>query len=317
MPFQDATRRKITPLSSKAKGSESPLRFQLPKTGILAGINLEITGSIAGTLSAPNALGKSSIVREVRALANTGAELFRFSGPQYHWLMRDNHDLFTFDPVPFSDGKSAVVAGAFDISMYLPVAVNARDPVGLFLLQNEQTVVTLTVDFEADANVATGATVTATVVPHLELFTVPADRKDWPAFNLIQQIIGETQSVSGAGDFEYVWPRGVTYMQLLLGFGFGVSGADNWSRVVHRAAQTDRMYEFTPNGLNIEFARFRGRSRPLGTLPLDLIGSSGLGLYASSRDVIYSQMITDLKSVITVTGAGTLHAVRRVLAALQ
>lgn len=317
MPFQDSTRRKITPVPSKAKGVESPLRFQLTASGILAGIYLEITGSIAGTLSALNAAGKSSIVKQITVIANTSGEIHRFTGPQYHWLLRNQNDLFVNDPVPFSDGRSAVATGAFDVSMFIPFAVNARDDVGLFLLQNKETVVTVLVEFETDATVATGATVTASVTPHLETFTVPPSDKDMPKFRLLHQIIGETRAISGAGDYEYEWPKNVTYLQMLFGFGFGVSGADNWTKIVHRVAGTDRPYEYSPNSLTLDFARFRGVTRPLGTIPLDLIGTSGMGLYASSRDVIYAQEVTDLRSVLTATGAGTLHAVRRVLTALS
>jgi hypothetical protein len=319
MSFQDKTRRKVTPLDTKTKliGSTAQLRWQLPQTGILAGIYLECTGTLTGTLSALNALGKSSIIREVRGVSNTGGEIFRLTGPQYHWLVRTQNDLFIQDPVPSSDGRAAVAAATFDISMYIPIALNAHDDIGLFLLQDPRTIFTLTVDPEADANIATGLTVaTLNVTPHLVFFTVPNAKEDQPKFDLLHTLIGETQVVAAAGDVEYKWPLGATYLQLLLGLGFGVSGSDGWSRAVTRAAQTDRIYEYTPNGLSLEYGAFHGVARLAGTIPIDLIGTDGFGVYGGTRDVIYSQLETDLKTVVTATGAGTLHAVRRQLFAL-
>jgi hypothetical protein len=46
-------------------------------------------------------------------------------------------------------------------------------------------------------------------------------------------------------------------------------------------------------------------------MPLDMVASSGLGYYGSLRDVFNSALVTDVESVITATGAGTLHTVRR------
>ena len=284
----------------------------------MGGIYLEIRGTVSGSaLTALNAHGKSSIIREVRLIVNGKIDVISLSGAQYHWLVRDNLEHY-IDVAAHTDGRSAVAAGAYTLDMFIPVALNARDVPGLLLLQNEQTEVVLTVEFEALATIATGIeTLTGTVVPHLELFSVPTDPKDLPPLSTVHSLIGETQAVSAAGDVTYFWPRGNTYLQLIQGLGFGVSGTDAWSRMFCSAAGNQRFFDFTPNGLDIEHVRYRGRARQAGVIPVDLLGSSGLGAYGSSRDVIYSQAITNLKSVITATGSGTLHNVRRELVTLE
>jgi len=49
---------------------------------------------------------------------------------------------------------------------------------------------------------------------------------------------------------------------------------------------------------------------------VDRMGSSGLGNYGLMRDMFDSTALTDMASLITATGAGTLYTVRRGLQAL-
>lgn len=316
MAFQDSTRRKFIPLNSQSKGTTNPLTWDIPKTGLLAGIYLNITGAVAGTLSAPNALGFASVVRRVRLVTNGGIDLVNISGPGYHYLVRDNLEDYK-DPVPQATARSAVTATTFNLDMFIPVSLNARDPIGLFMLQNEQTLVQLSVEFEADATVATGATVTATVLPVVEVYTVPVDQKDWPALNVVQQFLEDSRVQSAAGDIDYNWPRGNTYVQVLHGYGMAVAPADNWTRARLMVNQSEILADYVPGSLNIEFTRMHGRARLLGVIPVDFIGTSGLGTFGSSRDLLYSALVTELMTRLSVSAAGTLYTVRRQLVALR
>lgn len=317
MSWPNNTRNKVSNLGAKSKGTANPLTWDLPRAGLLQGIFLAISGSVAGSLSAPNALGMSSIVRSVRLVANSGLEIFRASGPGYAYLLRDSIEA-NFDTAPQNTGRVAVTATTFNLDMYIPVAINSRDPLGLIMLQNESTLLTLTVEFEADATVATGATVTATVTPFMVWFTAPQDPKDLPAegMSFLHTITEETLTVSGAGDVSFYWPRGNTYAQLIHGLGFAVSAADSWSSMKVFANQSDTLYDLTPAGLTGLFNLYHGRARPLGVIPVDLLQLSGLGNYGSARDVINTARLTDIRTVITATGAGTLYSVKRQLVPL-
>lgn len=319
MAFQQHTRRKLVALSAQAKAAGSnPLIWELPKVGLLGGLFITITGAVAGTLSNQNTFGFSSIIRRVRLIANAGIDLWNVSGPSYFWMVKDFVEDYK-DPVPSTSGRTAITATTFVLDMYLPVAYNSRDPLGLIMLQNEQTQLTLTVEFEADATVATGATVTATVTPYVELFTVPVDPKEWPSLTTMHQVVEDSRVISGAGEYQYVWPRGNTYIQVLHGAGFAVSGtgADAFSSYKLQMNQSEVIEgPLTPGAASMEYARSHGRARTLGVMPWDLAGSSGLGVFGSIRDIIYSQLVTDIESVITFTGATTLYTVRRQLVAL-
>lgn len=311
MSFEDKTRLYRATLPTLTKPASGGLTtLALPKSGLLARLYLLITGSVAGTLSSPNALGMSSIVRQVRLTANSGLDIFNVSGPGYHYLLRNQHGIY-FDPFPASNGRSAVTATAFDVSMLIEAQVNQNDPIGLIMLQNERTQLTLQIQWEADATVATGATVTGSCVPIMEYFAVPVDEADWPPITVAHTHIEEQISVPASGDFTYNWPRGNTYLQMLHGFGIGVSGADNWSRVRIRQSQNTFLEDYTPTAANAIYGLNHPAARLLGSIPVDLMGDDGLGAFGRPRDFINSAVLTDLATILTATGAGTLYALRR------
>jgi hypothetical protein len=315
--FSGNTRLKHIMMDPQTPGYGKIGRWTFDKAGILAGVYLGIKGTATGTLSAPNALGFASMIRQVRCYLSTGTDLHMFSGPGYHYLMRDYIEDYK-DPNVSSNARSAVTAAAFDVSMYLPFAINARDLPGLILLQQERVTLNLSVEVEALATVATGLTDGGpTITPYVEIFTVPPNPDDRPDFNLVQSFMEEVQVVGAAGDWPYPWPRGNTILSMLHGFGMGVSGADNWTKAIMRVQQNDRIDEYNPDFQDKVFERFHGRARPKGTIAYDDFGSSGLGSYGSARDAFITQNVTSAKTVLTVTGAGNLYALRRELIAVK
>lgn len=311
--FIRATRRRYQTLATMQKGSINPVSWEIPKAGFLASIYLYITATVAGTISAPNALGAACIIRRVRLQANGGINLIDISGADYHYLLRDYIDSYQ-DPVPHSTARNAVSATTFILDMLLPVALNLRDPVGLFPLQQEATTLILSIEFEADANVCTGSTsITCSVTPVLEVFSVPTAKEALPDIVLIQQIVSDQRTVSGAGDQEYRWPRGSNYLGVYHGAGIGATPADNWSRLIMRANKSETLLDLVPATLNLDYTRTHGIARRLGHVAIDLMGSSGLGFYGSSRDIINSAALTELDTTITFTAASTLYTVRRML----
>lgn len=315
--WPNGTRQKIVNLGTKAKGTSNPLVWDLPKTGILTALYLDARFTVSGTLSSPNALGFSSIISRVRLLTNAAIDLVNISGPGWHYLVRDflEHNIDVAVGAG-ADGRTAVTATSCDISMQIPIALNSRDPIGAVMLQNEDTQLQLQVEFAADSTVATGATVTGNVTPRLELFTVPLSQEDWPRFDYLHTLREESQVVSGAGDVTWYWPRGNTYASVIHGLGIGVSGADSWSAAKMRVNQSDVLFDTDPQFMDLFFSKYHGRARPLGVIPFDLLSPSGLGNYGSARDFFDSSRVTDLASVITATGAGTLYTAKRELVPL-
>ena len=312
--FQN-TRRKILPLTQQALGANLMLTWDLPKTGLLAGIYLRIKCVLEGSAGVVNAYGMASAIRQVRLYLNSGIDVFRMSGVGYHYILHDFLEHY-IDVIPQAGGTAAVSVATHNLDMFIPVALNARDPVGLIMLQNEQTLCTLTVEFEAPATVGGDITygVTTTVEPTLELFTVPLDEADYPPLNMIHQILEEMQTLTAAtGDHDYVWPRGNTYVQVLHGYGIKQSPADDWDRARLMVNQSETLIDYDPGRATHEFNRFHGRARTLGVIPIDLFGSSGLGCYGSARDFFDSALVTDVLTRITLNAADDLWTIRRQL----
>lgn len=307
------TRRFQVQLADITKPSGGGLTLvNIPRVGLLSAIYLAIRGSIAGTLTNLNPLGKACVVNNVRLTVNAGTDVFNISGAGYHYLLREALDSEYIDIVSQSDARTAVATGPFNLDMIIPVAVNPRDSIGLILLQNEQTQLTLQIDWLADSSVATGATVTATATPYLELFTVPADVQDLPRLDLLHQILEDKQTIPAAGDYTYEIPRANVYLQLLHGVGLSAAGTtDLWSSYKLRVNQAQYLFSADPKFWDMEVRRWRGRARIPSTIPVDLMAPSGLGNYGVARDLFNSALVTDVSSVITATQGATLTTVRR------
>jgi len=316
MPFDTATRRKLITMPPILKPvGGGPVSVQLPRAGYLSKIFLNFTGSVSGTLSSPNPLGFASVVRRVRVQLNNGIDQFNVSAAGYIYDMLANGAFENSFPSTqlIGSAKNAVSATNFSFTIVDPVMVNSRDPIGLILLQSDQITVTLTIEWEADANVATGATVTAQCEPLLEFFTVPPTAQDQPDTTILHQILEDQVIIPGSGTFTYNWPRGNLYLQLFHGFGIGVSPADNFSRYQLRVNYSEYYMDVDPAMLNAYVAWQTLANRQTGTIPVDLISSSGNGNYDKIRDSINSADVTDLASIIYATTTGTLYTQRRLL----
>lgn len=321
--FAVNTRRKILPLTGAitraAGGGTSFGPLSLPKTGLLARIYLALRGTVTGTVTTPNPLGFASIITRVRLQANSGIDIFNVSGPGYFYLLRNVLESEYIDPVGQSNGTTAISATTWNLDMVIPVALDMRDPTGLIMLQNEQTIVNLFIDWASDAQVvsAGGATTALTTGDaFLEIFTVPPDPKDWPPLNVIHQCLEDQQAIAAAGDFPYYWPRGNTYVGVYHALGIAAAGADNFTKFAVRVNQSDYLQSTPIDFLDMEYRLLRGRARPAGGIFVDLLGTSGLGVYGLPRDMFNSALVTDLASVVTAAAAGTLYTVRRQLVVL-
>lgn len=311
MAFFDNTRLVHSRLEVKSKPTGGGVvSWNLPKVGYLASIWLRISATISGTLSNHNPLGLASIIRNVRLTTNAAIDIINISGAGYSYLLDEMQETGLFRGTGQNDGRSAVAAGTFNLDMVLPVSVNMGNPLGVLLLQNEQTNVTLSIDFEADTTVATGATVTATVEPIIWYYTVPSDPRDLPRTDVLHTIIEESKPVSSAGTETVVLPRGYTYKAIAFGYGIGAAGTDKFTRVQLRVGQNQFPYDYSPAILDMQHYLLKGRARPAGAVFFDFQSMTGQGTYGHPRDLFNSAVVTDLAVLIDANAADTLRFVR-------
>lgn len=312
-PFDRSTRLSMVPIASMARpvgGGSSP-EVQLPSNGLLGGLLLEIRGTIGGTVGAVSALGMASIVKRVTLRLNSGTVVWSLTGPDYHYLYKDWIDAGFVDVAGQDNSRDPVTATGAILDMVIPLQVNLRDPIGMLLLQNRQTILTLIVEWEADTVVtATGTFTGFTCVPMLLTYSVPPNPGSLPPLRYIHQVVDESKVLSGAGDDVYDVPRANTYLNIIQGTGIGATGADSWSRSFLRVNQSSYIMDFVPNKQDMLFRYLHGRARELGMIAYPFLATSGLGAYGTTRDLYDSSRVTDLQIVTTVTGALTRYTVR-------
>lgn len=284
------------------------LQFPLPPSFLIARINLEIRGTVnAAPGTTPDPAGLSKIVEYVRLQSNMGDDLIYITGPQYFGLFAPFQD-FPGNIIPHSTGWSAITNGASVVlPMVLPLAVNLRDVTGLLPAQNRQTVLTLWVKFAADSDLGTGTSITWTTqpvaTPTLDVFTIPFQPSAQPPIAMIHRLVGLTQSVSAAGDFDHTWERGNIVLQKIHGLGYQVtSPADHWTQADIIKQQTDHRYVFTPNSMDTYVGKQRLQLRRAGVIPFDNVGQSGLGIYDIPRDAVDMRKYTDYITRIKASG---------------
>lgn len=318
--FDVSTRRKFYPMAAMTRPTGGGVsQVDLPKAGILAGIILNIRGSVAGTLSNPNPLGMASIIRRVTARVNAGQVIYDTSGAGYHYLVRemqnDNGGMCAY-----GNAHAAVTATTFTLDMYIPIAKDIRDQMGLISLQNQGTLVNLQIDWETDTTVANGATVTGTVTPTLVLFELPVDNKAWPTFDTLHQCIEEQPTIPSAAEYDHQIQIGGTLLGQYYLFTPG------WTRAELIVQQSNYIYPVTPAIHQVEYDLLtNGRSVTLsGALSgvdkrqfLDFCGSDGLGQFGSLRDIIDTGKLSSIFNRITPVGSGVLYAVRRQIVSLD
>jgi hypothetical protein len=297
-PFQTYTRTPVT-------GGRIPI--ELPKTGLAAGLMLNIRGVIASVTGTPHAAGQAAILDSVRVQVNSTYDVFNLTGPQYFWGYLPNSG-GTFTPLQQTTGRSAIAAGAVNLDMWVPFVRNLQTPDGLLPLGNNRTLVTATVAFAPDSIVApSGITWTTqpTIKPSLVWFLVPDHSEDWPNLNVIHGIRGEQRQVAATGFGQYPWPYGNVITKIIHMMGYGVSAADAIRSLSVRVDSSIYIDEFTPDQLDIVHSVTRGPQRLLGTYPLDYLATSGNGDFGLLRDFYDTTLATTIETVYDASATGT------------
>jgi len=311
----------IYPTISKQSSAGGVQSIQLPRTGLLQGIRLNISGTLTsgGGISAPNAKGKASIIRRVRVFANSSNDIFSVSGAGYSYLLTEmlgHETVMTPGLLGVNNGRDAVATGAFRLDMYIPIAMNVENSIGLFMLQNNQTTVELQIEFAPDSEVATGIdSLTCTVQPRGHVFKIPDDNT-LPMLGLsyVHQIVEDSRGMV-VGDYDYEPTKGDIYLQI--GHALTIAQANNnedFNRFRQIIQQSDVWMDEVPDSLDTLNALQRGRARLKGNCIIDFMGSSGFGDFSIERDWYDTQWATDFVHRFNVADSPfTLTALRRQL----
>ena len=333
MPFEKATRQNKKKVFSLTYGGKGRVTEQLAPTGLLANIYLRFDGQLttvkgtgAVTLKADQYGRPFGLFDRVLVVANGATDLVNVSGqglflrnvmtdngypdilaasmveaetgnPVYRWPTSYSTDL-TNEPVGFT--------------LKVPIANNDRDLVGLIMLQNRETLVELSIDFNAISDLFTltnnaAVSLTGKVYVTLEYYNVPRAREDYPDLSLVHKLYEDRYPIDGTGEFQYTVPRGNIYMRMLHRVILNATPADydDIEEVGLQYNLTDRPYYMDYADKLVEHRERYKRDLLKGTIAWDFSyqGQAGLG---GTRDFVNSAGITDFVSIIKIASNATL-----------
>lgn len=329
MAFLNATRQNKRKIKTIAFESGNRVSYDLPATGLLANLYVRVKGTLTitngtggATLKAAQQSRPFGLLDRIQLTANSGTDIVNASGFGLFLrnLMTDNAypDIPAANTVEGETGNpvyqfaSAAGANTVEFSLKIPVVNNDRDLAGLIMLQNRETLMTLTLDFANPTNLFT-LTGTATVdfsgnaEITMEYFSVPADEKDYPDLSIVHTILEDKVDIDGTGDVQYTVPRGNIYMRMIHRaiLNDAPAGYDDIDRLTLQYNQSEQPYMIDAHDVFVQQRERYKRDLPKGVLAWDFSyqGQAGLG---GARDLVNSRAITDFLSIVRVASAATL-----------
>lgn len=309
--FAQSTRQYKQELPSMTFKEGETISISLPKTRFLSKISLKVKGSFKVTHASKTSYTKAKfdkykLLRQVRMSINNGFNPYQVGGAELYMynLMNqftpagdDNFGMDVLENVVSSGGTTDKVSYVLD----LPMTLNDRDPVGLLMLQNEQTVVTLSVDCGYLKDVMTDTDVTISdiniqVTPVIETFSIPMIPDAVPDYSVIKLVNEQIENVVGAGDMIVKLPVGLTYRKIMVYIGTDTAFTPidhtklgNFQLVFNQA---DTPYNVSADHIAYENRKAYGGSLPAGCYVFDF-STQGVANMGGGRDYIDTERLTE------------------------
>lgn len=336
--FAQMTRQNIQMLPAIAGSEGGTISFTVPKTRLLSKIRLLVEATLTATHSsstsyAPADFAPFTLLKNVRVSINNGFNPFQVSGKGLYFynLLRDNAHILEAK----TSGRGKVVQGltassggtanAVRFVADLPLTLNDRDPIGLVLAQNEETVITVYVDIGTKNDIApavsgyTFALSNISVTPILETFSIPAIAQAYPDLSILKLVQEQVESVTATGTKTIKLPVGNTYRKLIV-FIEDASGGEADSDLSGNLELlfnvVDTPYAIKPSVLAAINAEYYGYELPQGLYVFDFT-YQGLANYGGARDYIDTERLTEFWFRFNAAASGTVTLVSETLAQLH
>lgn len=338
MPFNSATRQNIIPAPAITYAAGQTLYSVLPKVGLLKRVLLFFAGTLTVTLGGGTAVigaeAPWSLLTRLRLTANGNTALYDMSG--WGALVSQLFTAYGYGgisgrprvpdsatvPGPTATVTSALNYGAgvnagantwaFGYEIPLGLADDWRDPVGLVLAAAPDTVLQIEATFGATLYSLTAArttpitvtgaataTLTGTLTPYVEFFTIPRSEADYPDLTRIHtwQEIGP-QAIAGNGDQSVVIPRGNTVARIIHDvWTNSAADATNVTGIQVKFNQNEIPYNISRQALAWLTRERMVRDLPDGLYVLDWWNSD------SPRDAVNTLNLNELTTVLGLSGA--------------
>lgn len=330
MLFSQATRQNWQPIPAAAYVDGGSVSFTIPKVRLLSRTMVRVQGVFTAAHATITALVKArlapyNVIKQARVQINNGFNPYQISGRGAYLYNRLNAGA-EFD-TNFVMGSTASVGGAvnaIDFLLDLTNILNDRDPVGLVMAQNQETVITITLDAATLASLFTTSDITFSaiainVTPTVETYSIPAALEAIPDISVLKLVTEQNFNIPSVGSpFTVKMPVGLTYRKMVLNFetaaGVGMTDAEigNLSIIFNQA---DVPYTINAGLLRmLNTKQFKG-ALPAGVLAFDF-SYQGIANLGGARDYIDTERLTEFWIQSNPTVVGNLQVISETLARL-
>ena len=318
--FAMSTRQNLQMLAKQtAVAVPNTLQFTLPKARLLAGLYVKIKATFDAEPEGVVLEKLPYLVRRLSLDLNNGFAPFVISGGEA--TMYNLVDLNAKN-LKESWGVKKVTDTVYDINFFLPCTTNPRDPIGLILLQNDQTNVTLNIDLgmgsECDLKVDPSK---VEVKVMAETFSVPAHANAYPDLSVLKLVNGRKDSLPTTGQQIIKLATGTIYRKLIIRLtdadGVPMKVEDITSNIELVFNQADINYSIDAEMLRMLNEKQLGCELPEGVFVFDFSNSGGLPNLGGTRDFIDSANLTEFWLRFTTTKIGKCEIVTETLARLS
>lgn len=340
--FAQATRQNIQMLSEKTvtQGS-STMQFDLPKARLLSKVLLNVTAKINITHASKTTVPSDQftpykLIRRMSLDLNNGFSPYVIGGKELavYNAMRQNPEIIfpqNTNPrgycyMPDLKASTAGTSQTIAFTVALPVTLNDRDPVGLILLQSQETNVQIAIDIANDQEIiksGEGYTVKIEEVkirPCVESFSVPVVADAFPDLSVLKLVNSRTDAFNGSGQNIIKLSTGTIYRKLAFIVededGNPFEDDDFMSNIELVFNQADINYSVSARALAHINESQLGHPLPKGTYVFDF-SYQGIPNLGGTRDYIDTEQLTEFWLRFNSTKRGHVRTISECLARLQ
>lgn len=340
--FAQMTRQNWQGLGKKSVTTAgTTLDFLLPKARFMSKIwlDVEIDFKLKHATKTSLATDSFSPYRPIRKLLldlNNGFSPFNIGGMElaaYNamrmqsemiWPQSISETGYCYCPAQYTASATGA-SNHIRLTLELANVLNDRDPIGLLLLQNNETAVNLKVDIASEnefINFADGYSVEIqeiSIEPTVETFSIPAAVEAYPDLSVLKMVHSRTEAFSGSGQNVIDLPTGTIYRKLGLIFedleGNPFENDDFTSDIQLVFNQADINYRLPAAMLRHINEQEFGIEQPKGMYMFDY-SYNGMSNYGGTRDYIDSAKLTMFQLIFSSSKAGRCRIITEHIARL-
>ena len=337
--FSMSTRQNLQMIAKQSTTTpNTSIQFTLPKARLLSNIFVRIKAKVKVTHASKTSIANDflnpyRIIRRYSLDLNNGFAPYAISGDGLMLMnmIQPNANICMEESDYFKCANSftASSTGAdndFYFTVQLPVTLNQRDPVGLILLQSDQTVVDLRLDVGTPAEMFTGNTdgftfelVSLEAMPMLETFSIPASASAYPDLSVLKLVQDRTDTITSAGQQIVKLSTGTIYRKLVLYItdenGDPADADFVTSNLELVFNQADTNYSVNAEMLRAKNAYDLGYKTPEGVFIFDF-SNQGFPNFGGVRDYVDTERLTELWVRFNTSGKGKVKVISECIARL-